>query len=299
MIVYVFKWMVETTARFPKVMYTFIQMLCIILFHVLGYRKRVIRQNLENAFPEKQKTQIRQIHHQYVQVIIKYISEAFMVFGDPNKDMKHTCIVHQNNDWNTCFLEPGSTIVMASHFGNWETNVVLLPEFSSKKVVGFYKPLQHKGFDRLLHLYRSRYGLKLVSIEQTFRYMAKHIHEDIAYIFLADQGPFNLNGAHWNQFLHQKTPWYNGAEKLARRLQLPVYYLSQAPISAQKPITEAGWYRLGVKLISTKTNITEEGEITEKYSRILEQEIQHAPQYWLWSHRRWKRAFAAPKEIRT
>jgi len=295
MTVILFKWMVQASARYPGLMFLVIKTFCVFFFNVTGYRKQIIEQNLKNAFPEKEKSEIHQIFHRYIRVIARYISEAFQVFGRMKKDMKHTCFVNQNPEWNACFIQPGSTIVMASHLGNWETNVVLLPEFSTKKIVGFYKPLRHKGLDRLIQGYRSRYGLELIPIEQTVRYMTKHIKEDIVYIFLADQGPFNLNGAYWNKFLHQNTPWYTGAEKLARRLHMPVFYLSQEPKFPDQSHPTGAWYRLEAKLICTKADTQKEGEITEKYSRMLEQEIQIAPEYWLWSHRRWKRAHNVPK----
>lgn len=296
MTVTIFKWMVQASARYPRGMFLAIQLLCMLVFMAAGYRKRIIRQNLKNAFPGKKPAEIRQIHHQYIRVIMRYISEAFQVFGNTKKDMARTCYVQQNPDWEDCFTHSGSAIVMASHFGNWETNVVLLPEFTTKKVVGFYKPLRHKGLDKILKSYRSRYGLLLIPIDQTVRYMSQHKNEDTVYIFLADQGPFNLNGAYWNRFLHQMTPWYTGAEKLARRWHLPVFYLAQIPMVSQESFQSGPWYRLEIKTICTKPEILEEGVITEKYTRILEHEIQTLPAYWLWSHRRWKRAHAAPAD---
>ncbi|MBK8052930.1 MAG: lysophospholipid acyltransferase family protein [Saprospiraceae bacterium] len=164
-------------------------------------------------------------------------------------------------------------------------NMVLLPCFVSQRVIAFYKPISDTTIDNIMLNIRSAFGLELYPIEQTMRVMNHLKDENILYVFIGDQTPLNMNGVYWNTFLHQATPWLTGAEKLAKKYNLPVLYLQQIP-ETECNIS----YTLRFHIITENPDHEASGSITEKYSRILENEIIAKPEYWLWSHKRWKRA---------
>lgn len=197
-----------------------------------------------------------------------------------------TKMVYKNKDiWENYFNSKKSIIVTASHHGNWEVNMVALPALTTMKVVAFYKPISDPETEKIMLEIRSRFGLQLYPINQTPRIINKLKMEKVLYIFLGDQSPLNMNGVYWNSFLNQRTPWMTGAEKIAKKYNYPVVYLHQNPV-----LSNNIWYELNFELISENPRESNDGEITEKYSRILEEEILTSPQYWLWSHKRWKRA---------
>ena len=131
---------------------------------------------------------------------------------------------------------------------------------------------------------RSKHGLMLFPIDQTARIMLEYKNQPVWYIFVSDQGPLNMNGVYWNQFLGLDTPWLTGADKLAKKYNYPVFYLHQKALKGDQ------FYDLNLSLISNDTRTAQEGQIIEKYTQILAQEINEDPSSWLWSHKRWKRA---------
>lgn len=257
-----------------------------ILKDILKYRKSVVQGNLENSLSNfYPASKIDEIVNMYYDTLMRYIKEIIIMSSfDVEKVM--TKMVYKNKDiWENYFNGKRSIIVTASHHGNWEVNMVALPALTRMKVVAFYKPISDAETEKIMLEIRSRFGLLLYPINQTPRIINELKMEKVLYIFLGDQSPLNMNGVYWNSFLNQRTPWMTGAEKIAKKYNYPVVYLHQYPV-----LSNDNWYELNFELISENPRESNDGEITEKYSRILEEEILTSPQYWLWSHKRWKRA---------
>ncbi len=264
-----------------------------------GYRSRIIIENLESTIgKEMQKSELFQLKERYYQVLQRYFIESVnLAVSKPDIALSWVEMT-EDATWKSWFHNQKSTIIMASHYGNWELVVPLLPALLEMKVVGFYKPLSNAAVDRWVRKNRGRFGLDLQPIEQTARVMASIQHENAAYIFISDQSPVTSNGMYWNTFLGRKTPWLTGAEKLAKKFAYPVVYLQQIPMQGSDARNEQSHvqpkgkalYQLAFHMLEREPSLTQFGEITEKYCRFLEHEIQQDPRWWLWSHRRWKRA---------
>jgi Kdo2-lipid IVA lauroyltransferase/acyltransferase len=259
----------------------------ILLKHILKYRKKVIKSNLKNSFGKTlSNNEIESVMHQYYDVLIRYFRESMYIMAWPKEKLLNAIRPSNSVEWQKIAEINSSYIVTASHYGNWEMNMVLLPTLINTRVVAFYKPISNKLINNIMHDIRSKYGLELYPIEQTARIMTKLKNEKIMYIFIGDQTPVNMNGVYWNTFLNQKTPWLNGAEKLAKKYHLPVVYLKQIPEEIKQAKV---FYTLDIISINDGKDILADS-VTENYTRILEAEIISKPQYWLWSHKRWKRA---------
>ncbi len=262
----------------------------IILKYVVRYRNQVVTSNLQNSFGDRYtKAQIALIKSRYYDVLVRYIQETFQIISFDRKKITKRVRIAQKENWETYFAGQNSVIIAASHYGNWEMNMVVFPALTARRVVAFYKPISDPMLDAYMKKIRSVHGLELYAIEQTGRIMAALKGEKVLYIFIGDQSPLNMNGVYWNTFLEQDTPWLNGAEKLARKFNYPVVYLQQVP-EHRSPFS----YTLRFQIISSNPQEEAPGLITEKYSRILEEEILDKPEYWLWSHKRWKRAHLKP-----
>lgn len=268
----------------PKFTALVIGTLSIFLFRIIGYRKAIIQRNFIKSFPEWPDSKIMETIKQFHLVFSRYIIETLAVYSNNKQDIIHKSTCQNVDYWREYIDKQKSIILMGAHYGNWETNIVLLPEILKCQVVGFYKPISNPFLESLVLNKRSRFGLKLIPIDQTVRYMAQNKNEKIVYVFISDQGPLNMNGVYWNRFLNQKTPWYMGAEKLAKKFEYPVLYLSQ------KPLIGTVWYELSLSIIFDDFKNVNDGWITEKYSNLLEKQIKSEPSFWLWSHKRWKRA---------
>jgi KDO2-lipid IV(A) lauroyltransferase len=256
-----------------------------LLFVVIRYRKKVVTANLKTCFGSEVGTQqLKKWRKDYYHVLRRYVLEAMYVAAMPAQKLVKMVDIAQKEHWLDYFDRHRGVVIMASHYGNWEMNMVLLPALLKRRVVAFYKPISDPVMGRFMHSIRSAYGLELYPIEQTVRIMTQMNDKQVLYIFIGDQSPVNLNGVYWNTFMDRKTPWFTGAEKLARRFEYPVVYLHQEP-QDHRPLC----YTLRFELMSQHPKAEAEGSITERYSRLLEAEIRNKPEYWLWSHKRWKR----------
>ncbi len=180
------------------------------------------------------------------------------------------------------YSEQKSIMLLASHYGNWEWSCNL--NFLSNHVLmGVYKPLNNQYWDRALHKIRSKTGGLLLPMENSLRVLLEHRKKNLPVLFgtLIDQRPFWDNLNHWRSFLHQDTPVITGPEKIARKLGMPVYFLKVRKV-------KRGFYEAEFILISMEPGKEPEYYITNKYHELLEKDIREEPDFWLWSHNRWK-----------
>jgi KDO2-lipid IV(A) lauroyltransferase len=173
-----------------------------------------------------------------------------------------------------------SGILVMGHYGNWEYCPCGLPLQSDFQSYVIYHPLSNPYFDKLMSRVRTRTTCKLYTMAGTLKGMITNRNEINLTAFLSDQAP-NPKGAQWMQFLNQDTPVFNGSEKIAQKLQMAVIYGCLERV-------ERGKYIYHTKLICEDASNIPPGEITERHLRLLEADIRKAPEYWLWTHRRWK-----------
>ena len=183
------------------------------------------------------------------------------------------------------YYEQGrSIILMSSHYNNWEYMVASLNYQVMHHGVGVGKPLDDRLVAGFITRRRSRFGTQIVdqtNVRQTMQYYHDH-NVPVAYLMLSDQSPSNEHKSYWTTFLHQETPFLYGAEYFARKYDMPVIYYDVAK-------TTRGHYRVHFTLITDHPAELPQYAVTACYVRMLNDTIQAAPQYWLWSHRRWKR----------
>jgi Kdo2-lipid IVA lauroyltransferase/acyltransferase len=273
--------------RIPCLIILFEKLAVILAENVIRYRKNVIEKNLKKSFPEMTEKEIRAIRHKYYRCMIRYIRESFQIgFGPESRIRKHIRVIDHKNG---VLYPDGSTasILMASHYGNWEIVSLLPILFPEQRFIAFYKPVQNKLSSEIARHIRSRCGLQIHPISQTARIMAENAGKSYCYLFVGDQSPFNMNSVHWNVFLGQNTPWMTGAERLAIKYNIPVMYLQINPAAVY---FDGPSYDLYIEIIAVTPAELPTGCITETYTRLLERQIMDKPEYWLWSHKRWKRA---------
>jgi KDO2-lipid IV(A) lauroyltransferase len=177
-----------------------------------------------------------------------------------------------------------SVMIMTSHYGNWEWTLsfpLFMPnEWTSNPI---YKKLNNKRFDRFIYSLRAKFGALLIEKKELLREMLKLKKENKLANFwmISDQSP-NPNFIHyWTNFLNQDTPTLTGTEQLAKKFNYPVFYAEITRI-------KRGYYNCNFIPISMDPSNTTENEITNTYMLLLQKTIQKAPEYWLWTHRRWK-----------
>lgn len=253
-----------------------------LLYHVLGYRKKVVMQNLENAFPEKSEKELKKIAKGFYRFLCDLFLETFKTLVISRSSALKHCKMDTEAKvlFDRYYHENKSIIVVMGHFGNWEWAGNTFSLLCKHQLYVIYHPLSNKNFNSLMYKVRTRFGTKLIDMKEAFKDMVKNKNEINVTAFIADQTPSPEN-AYWTTFLNQDTPIFRGTEKIARKMNCPVVYVSMKR-------KKRGYYEISAKTLFEEPKNTAEGEISEAHTRQLEADILLQPETWLWSHRRWK-----------
>jgi len=260
--------------------------LYMVLNYVVCYRRKVVLENLRNSFPEKDKREIRKLANRYYWHLCQIAVEMVKMLVMPRCILRKRYHCSNPELVNRFFDEGKSVILMSSHYNNWEWMILALDEMFKHHGVGVGKPNSDKVFEKLVNRARTRYGTEVVfadTVRETFeRYESQHV--PVAYMMLSDQSPNSKSRCYVTDFLHQRTGVIFGAEHFARKYNIPVLYYEVVK-------ERMGKYRVDVQVITEQPNALPEYAITQQYVELLEQTIRRKPQFWLWSHRRWKFKF--------
>lgn len=266
-----------------RVLYALSTFIYFLLYRVFGYRKKVVLNNLRNSFPEKDDEEITVLAKKYYRHLADIAVELVLNMRlSPKKLFARYRVT--NPQMTTKYFEQGkSVILMSAHYNNWEYMITSLEHQVLHHGVGVGKQLSNVPLDKCLNKRRTRYGTEVVfadTVRQTFEYYEHH-HVPTAYMMLCDQSPNDIHKCWWTTFLNQDTGVIYGAEYFAKKYNIPVLYYEVNKV-------KRGFYEVTFRHITDTPNDTQHGEIVEKYVRMLEQTIKRQPEYWLWSHRRWK-----------
>lgn len=176
-----------------------------------------------------------------------------------------------------------SVVLMSAHYNNWEYMITSLNSRIPHHAIGVGKPLSNKRFGKFITARRARYGTEIVDqtdVRDVMQYYHRY-HIPVAYMMLSDQSPSNPHKSLWTKFLDIDTPFLFGAEHFGRKYNMPIFLYDVRKL-------RRGHYSIHFSLLTDDPNSLPEGDITRAYARHLEELIHREPQYWLWSHRRWK-----------
>lgn len=263
-----------------RAVYVLSDFLYIVLCKWIGYRKKVVFQNLRNSFPNKTEAEIDRIAENYFRYLCDLILETIKKIKMTEQESNERCIYHLSPEVKKLVDEKRSLILLMGHQGNWEWAGTGFTLTAGSQLYVVYKTLSNPYFEKWMVKSRTMFGTRLIKMENTLRDMLGNRSNPASYAFIADQTPMPP-APHWLQFLQQDTPVFTGAEKLARKLNYPVVFIN---IKRMK----RGYYEIFTEVLAENPKETAENELTETYFRKLEMEIERMPETWLWSHRRWK-----------
>ena len=271
------------------VLYLFSDCIYYLLYYCIRYRRKVVRKNLVNSFPEKSLKEIIAIEKGFYAWFCDYVVETIKLRTMSAEELQKRMVFEgletvyadmEKNNQTFCFAYLG-------HYCNWEW-VSTLPLWTKDKLgcAQIYHPLENEAFNTLFVNLRGRFGSESISMSETLRRIIQLKNEKKKTLigFLADQTPM-WNSIHlWMDFLSQDTPVFTGTERIAKQVNAYVCY-----IDITRP--RRGYYHGLFKpvKVDAQTPVTSEYPITEVYMHLLEETINRAPAYWLWSHNRWKR----------
>lgn len=258
----------------------------LIVNFLVRYRKKVITENLRLSFPDKPCSEIRHLRNVYYWYLAQIAAEMIKMLTLSRKNVMKRYRCSNPEVVNKFFEEGRSVVLMSGHYNNWEWLVLSLDLQFKHKGIGVGSHNTNQVFEKLINKARTRYGDQVVFNDNVRDAFAHHEtnHIPAAYLILADQSPSNPKRCYVTDFLNRKTGFIRGAEGYARKYNLPVLYYDVIK-------ERMGYYRFDVKLITDSPNELPEGAIMQRYVELLEQTIRRKPEFWLWSHRRWKHNF--------
>jgi KDO2-lipid IV(A) lauroyltransferase len=258
-----------------------------LMYYVVRYRRRIVRDNLTQSFPDKSKAEIVRIEKQFYHHFADVMMEIIRNYRIGNEEVMERMVFENTDEMEQWSKGKKGVIMMLGHIGNWEWVPIVVKSFQDPQMKGYfvYRRLKNPSTDRLMLAMRERRSGKGSSIEKNdlIRKMIALIHSDKRFTLglISDQKVSPKNVYYRTEFLHQDTSFLGGGEVLARKMDLTVTYLHIRE-------TSRGYYRARFELLSSNAPNTEKGEITELFARKLEEDILAQPHLWLWTHNRWK-----------
>lgn len=267
------------------VLYGLTDLMYLLTYHVLGYRKRVIADNLQRCFPQKSAQEQEQIARTFSRHLCSMFAEWVWYSCRPERDLQARVRYEGLEILQQHHRDGRAVLLVMGHYGNWEVLNTLTPH-TPYDFYAVYKEQTNAVGNTLSLRMRTRFGAYVLESKEVYRFALKHRNDPKLYLFLADQAP--LQGATEPfLFLGQPTAAFAGVERLAKGVGAAVVYLEIMP--------EEG--RRGHYVVSLRDIPTEQPElVTRRFFAALEDSIQRKPAYWLWSHRRWKRPVRLPEQ---
>ncbi|TXE07899.1 lipid A biosynthesis acyltransferase [Gelidibacter salicanalis] len=275
-----------------RLLYAFSDGLYLIIYKLLGYRKKVVQDNLRLVFPEKPETEINLITKKFYHHFCDMMVEAIKSLTISEKAMKERFTFANIELINDLEKQNRSIVLMCGHYGSWEW-IFIMQKYVSHKGYAVYSRLGNKYFDRLVKRIRAKYDSTLITTKETVPTLTKTKQRGELTIngFVSDQTPRIARAYHWNEFMGIKVPIHTGAEMLAKRLDMSVVFFRVKRL-------KRGFYETTFETLAVHPNEYPNYEITDIFTKKLEKQIREAPQYYLWTHRRWKHRNAVPEEFK-
>jgi KDO2-lipid IV(A) lauroyltransferase len=264
------------------VLYRLSDVLFVILRYIIKYRFKVITENLNNAFPEKTEKEIGKIRNKFYHHLCDVFFESIKLYSVSDKEMNKRVIVKGNYVLNDYYDKGISVIALAMHHNNWEWSC-FAPSKLKHLILNIYNPVRgNNAMEKFLLHNRQKWGSKSIPVHKTARAAIEYNLKGIltGLWLAADQTP-PATSKFWTIFLNQETPFFQGPEKIAANTNHPVIFQHTKKIGRGK-------YCIEFSLLFEKPKEVEQKEILLAYVRKAEEIIRNEPEYYLWSHRRWK-----------
>lgn len=283
---YPFLWLISVLPF--RVFYFVSDLVYFLIYHVIGYRKKVVYKNLKLVFPEKSDAELNAIRKDFYHHMCDLFLEMVKTMGLSKEEVKKRYHV-LNIEVLQELEKKKSILVLCSHYANWEWNVSM-NNYVESKGYAVYQKIGNKYFDRLIKNIRSRWNTTPITQNETVKTVVRNEQLGITGIFgmVSDQSPMVSKAQYWSEFMGVEVPIFNGAEVMARKLDLAVVFLKVSKV-------KRGYYQAEFIPITNAGKQTEKNEITERFLRETEKQIRERPEHYLWTHRRWKHRNKAPK----
>jgi len=274
-----------------RVLYILSDFIFVLIYYVFGYRKEVVRDNLKLSFPKKTAKELKEIEkkffHHFVDIFIEMIKSFSISKKEILKRYKYTNIDVINDIENS----GKSIVIMGAHYNNWEW-IITLNNYVKANTFAAYTRIENKYFERAMLASREKLGADFIQTTKFVKKMETNKANNILSIYglLSDQSPQLHKAKYFNKFMGVKVPIHTGAEFLAKRFDLAVVLMKTRKI-------KRGYYETTFEILTETPKDFEDYKLTDLFLQKIEKQIKEAPEYYFWSHKRWKHANSIEKEL--
>lgn len=264
------------------VLYGFSRILYVFLNYFIGYRRKVIAQNLKNSFPQKSPSEVKQIQKDFYKNFSDYLVETLKSLSISQKELDKRHTYSNLEVFDECKKEGKNVLLMAGHIFNWEWFIGLVKYLKTEKTVAIYHRIRNAFWEKQINSIRGKFGTLPLDMKDTARYMLSTPNDgEQTYLFVADQSPKRSALKESIEFLNQETPIFIGFDKIAVKKNMAVVFCKTKKI-------KQGHYHTEFQRIHPDNEEFQPMEVVQKFFGKLEETLLEEPSNWLWSHKRWK-----------
>jgi KDO2-lipid IV(A) lauroyltransferase len=265
-----------------RLLYLFSDCVCFLVYNIIGYRKKVVRQNIAMALPHLSEKERFIIEKKFYHHLCDMFLEMIKTMSITRKEMEKR-YVFTNLDVYLDLEKKGKSIaILCAHYASYEWTISMNYHITFEGY-GIYKKINNTYFDKLVKDIRSKFKATLITTRETIPTIEKNIKTNHlgVYGFASDQSPQASKTFHWGPFMGIETPVHTGAEMIAKRFDLNVLFLRTKKV-------KRGYYEATFELMADNPKEVPNYEISDDFLRRVEKQILEAPEFYLWTHKRWK-----------
>ncbi len=254
----------------------------VILFHLVRYRRNVVRSNLALVLPELPEAERKQIERRFYTHMCDMFLEMVKTMSISPAEMQRRFTIENLEVIHELEKQGRSFMVLLPHYASWEWSISMDPHIASRGY-GVYQPLSNPYFDKLVRKIRAKWGTTLITTRETRERIAQIADSgELAAIgIISDQSPMLKKTVYWGKFMGITVPMHTGAEQICKKHDLPAVYLKIKKVGR-------GYYQSQIILLTDTPKSVPGYGITDAFFRETERSIHEAPEYYFWTHKRWK-----------
>jgi Kdo2-lipid IVA lauroyltransferase/acyltransferase len=280
LLVYPFLWCISMLPF--KALYLFSDFIYLIVYYVIGYRKITVRQNLALALPHLSDQERLDIEKKSFRHLCDMFLEMIKTMTISKKEISKRFTFTNLDVYQKLEAQEKSIAMMLAHYASYEW-VISMNAYVTYSGFAIYKKIANPYFDKLVRNIRSRFKATLITTKETIPLIIKNkmSNELSIFGFASDQSPKVESAFHWQKFMGIEVPVHTGAEMLSKKYDMNIIFLKVKKVNR-------GYYEASFEILSENVNEVPNYEITDKFLKLVEQQIYEAPEYYLWTHKRWK-----------
>lgn len=265
-----------------RLLYVFSDFVYFLIYYIIGYRKKVVRANIALALPHLSEKERLIIEKKSYQHLCDMFLEMIKTMSISGKEIEERFVFSNLEIIKELEKKDKSIAIMCAHYASYEW-VISMNERVSYQGFAIYKKVNNPYFDKLVKKIRSRFKAYLITTKETRSVIEQNESKGnhAIYGFASDQSPQVKPQTYWSKFMGIEVPVYIGAEVLSKKYDMNVVFLKVKKV-------KRGFYQADIELISDNVNSIPDYQITETFLRKVERQIHEAPEFYLWTHKRWK-----------